>query len=65
MSAALWTRLLQFRAGPNEHEFDACDEHKPDLERGDVSGLFFGRPTDVVAPVDPDDGRDCYFCREG
>lgn len=65
MPLALWSRKLQFRAGPNAHTFFACEEGKAALERGDVgSGLFFTTADEPVRPVDPDEDIQCDCCRE-
>lgn len=66
MSVAVASRLLQFRAGPNETTFHACEEHKALLERPDGGvDLFFATDDQPVRTADPDDGLCCYFCREG
>ena len=68
MRIAVWQRRLQFRAGPQSTVFHACADAscKSALERADVgTGLFFGRITDVMEPVDPDDEIPCDVCREG
>lgn len=65
MTFALYSRVLQFRAGPESHQFFACAEHRPALERGDHDGCFFGVDADVIAPVDPNDEIACDYCREG
>lgn len=62
---AVCSRTLQFRAGPNEHRFYACEEHRADLTAGDFDGLFFGRESDALLPVDPEDEIHCDYCREG
>lgn len=65
MTFATCSRVLQFRAGPNDHTFYACEEHRPRLEDGTYDGNFFGDPADVIEPVDPDDELHCDYCREG
>ncbi len=62
MTLATCSRVLQFRAGPNESEF--CEQHRPRLETGDVS-LFFPTADERVQPVDQDEEIPCYFCQEG
>ena len=61
---AIYQRVLQFRAGPQHFTFEACAQHRADLERGAVDH-FFATDREPVRPVDPEDERDCYFCREG
>lgn len=56
------SRVLQFRAGPNEHRFFACDRHLRDLLDGRME-LFFGRMWDVSEAVDPEDEIPCDWCR--
>lgn len=56
------SRVLQFRAGPNEHRFYACDRHTPNLLKGDVD-LFFGRSWDVSQAENPEDEIECDWCR--
>jgi hypothetical protein len=64
---AVWSRILQFRSGPQSHTFYAC-KHKDCLkvlEDGDAgSGNFFATKKNVVEPVNPDDEIDCDFCTE-
>jgi hypothetical protein len=43
-------------------EFAACEEHRGDLERGDVS-CFFADPRDPMVEVSEDDDEECWFCR--
>lgn len=62
---AIWSRVLQFRAGPNETEFHACAKHRPQLEKDWPLDLFFSTVEEPVKAVDPDDEIECYFCREG
>jgi len=61
-----YTRVLQFRAGPQSAEFTACEAHKQDLMDGTVSN-FFADPADLITSEDLDDDEPigCYFCREG
>lgn len=61
MAIAISSRVLQFRAGPNEHRFHACEEHEDMLVSND---LFFAVNTDPVEPCDPDDEIECDWCRE-
>lgn len=61
---AICKRVMQFTAGPNEHEFHACAEHRPQLEAGDVD-LFFATANEPVREVDPEDEMSCWFCQEG
>jgi hypothetical protein len=62
MTPATRSRVLQFRAGPSEHRFYACDQHLPDLLDGDMPH-FFGRKWDVSEAVDPKDEMPCDWCR--
>lgn len=62
---AVASRVLQFCAGPNEHRFYACEAHRPLLEAGEYSGLFFGVTKDEVQPENADDELQCDYCREG
>lgn len=55
---------MGFRAGPENHTFYACEEHRAELERGDVS-LFFLLKDEEPQPVDPEFEEQCYFCLEG
>ena len=61
-SNATCKRVLQFASGPNQMEFAACEEHRGDLERGDVS-CFFADPRDPMVEVSEDDDEECWFCR--
>jgi hypothetical protein len=66
MPVALWSRRLQFSAGPESHEFYACAEGKAALERGEAgSGLFFATADEPLREVDPNDEIECDCCREG
>lgn len=62
---AVCSRVLQFRAGPNESRFYACAAHRADLARGDYGGLFFGLLKDEMRDEDTDDDLTCDYCREG
>lgn len=63
---AFYRRVLQFRAGPNEHTFYACEQHKADLERGDYNGVFFPTTDESIQPLGSDDQEQvCDYCREG
>jgi len=64
MKTAIASRRMQFCAGPETHTFYACEEHTPDLEKGDVSCFLILRNEPVV-PVSVDDDIDCDLCREG
>jgi hypothetical protein len=65
MTPATWSRVLQFRSGPQDHTFYTCDEHRPALEDGSAgSGCFFASARDPIHPVDPDDEIECDLCRE-
>jgi len=60
------SRILQFRAGPNEVEFLACDEHLKYIT-DDPPSAFFIDVRDEIKFEGPDEDfayRDCYFCRE-
>lgn len=60
-----YTRLMGFCAGPQNHTFVACEAHRPELERGDVS-CFWRLKDEPVRAVDLDDeDARCYFCQEG
>lgn len=59
---AYYKRKLEFRSGPENHTFYACQEHKYLLDSGDVS-CFFAVESQ---PTEPNhDGIECDFCREG
>lgn len=64
MKMATSVRRLQFRSGPQSYEFFACAEHRPKLEKGDVS-CFFATEEEPVHDVNEQDEQSCYFCREG
>lgn len=64
MNYAVCSRKLQFEAGPEQHEFFACEEHKPDLEAGKVT-CFFAVKAHPLKTVDPTDEISCDLCREG
>jgi len=59
---ATCSRVLQFRAGPHEMAFAACDRHREDLSRGNVSN-FFADPRDEIFPLTEGDDTECDFCR--
>lgn len=68
MSVALYSRVLQFTAGPNATTFHACEEHVHLLSNANGHAnvmLFFSTSNDPLLNVDPDDEEECYFCREG
>ena len=54
---------MQFRAGPGEQTFYACEAHRAYLERAVPN--FFLIFDDRIEPVDPHDEVPCDFCREG
>jgi hypothetical protein len=65
---AVSSRVLQFKAGPNENRFTACAEHRPLLEGPWPSiggGLFFSTSDEPIREVDPNDEESCDGCREG
>ena len=62
--AAVVSLRMQFCAGPETYVFYACHEHRPLLEKGDVS-CFLKFVNEPIQPVDPDDEESCYFCQEG
>ncbi len=64
MAFAVCSRRLQFEAGPERQRFYACEEHRAQLVRGDVS-CFFGVASEPVIEEDPDDESSCDLCREG
>lgn len=64
MATAVCQRRLQFEAGPESYVFAACEECRPQLEKGAVM-CFFPLAADPVEPVDPDDELTCDLCREG
>ncbi len=65
MPLAGWSRVLQFRSGPQEYEFYACEAHKSRLEDGSMgSGLFFATTKDPIKAVDPEEEYECDDCRE-
>lgn len=59
-------RLMGFCAGPHDHEFFACREHRPLLESGDVA-CFLKLKDQQVREVSGDEAESesCYFCMEG
>ena len=59
-------RLLGFEAGPQNHTFYACEEHRGELERGDVMCFFAlkNHPVETLSE-DEQDSFDCDLCREG
>ena len=63
-SCAVCSRRLQFEAGPQTHRFYVCEEHRHDLERGDVS-CFFATATEPLRDEDEDKEIPCDLCREG
>lgn len=63
-SFAVCSRILEFRAGPQNYEFHACQEHRKKLEDGTVD-LFFPTEDNPVLEVNVDQEIDCDFCREG
>lgn len=68
MAVAVWSRKLQFCAGPNDYTFHVCDECKPCLEGAwptITPSLFFSTPDEPIRPVDPDDEIGCDGCRDG
>lgn len=64
MNYAIASRKMQFEAGPQQHVFYACAEHRSVLESGDVT-CFFAYDAEQVQPVDEEMEVDCDFCREG
>lgn len=63
---AVGSRLMQFRAGPNEHRFYACADCLPALYAGQAGdGLFFTTEDAPVELVDAGDEIECDLCREG
>lgn len=65
MTIAVCARTLQFRAGPNEYTFHACDEHRAVLASNDPEPLFFMTTDQPLREVAPDDELQCDWCREG
>lgn len=63
MHAATRKREMAFCAGPEHHTFYACEEHRPLLEKGDVS-CFLRLKDKHVEPAENDEDE-CWFCREG
>jgi hypothetical protein len=62
---ARYKRVLQFEAGPNEHTFYACVDHKLGLtDHNEMPNCFFGLDKDKIDFVDEDDEIDCWFCQE-
>lgn len=59
---AICFRVLQFVAGPNEHTFYACPEHKHYLEGEADVDLFFSTSGDLLEEVNPEDEFRCDFC---
>lgn len=65
MIFATCSRKMGFRAGPQDHTFYACDEHRKQLDDGDVMN-FFVLVTEPVKELPADDDEtECDFCREG
>lgn len=65
-SYAVASRVMQFRAGPNEYRFHACVRHLPYLRDGKAGdGLFFATVDQPVEPVNADEEIECDLCREG
>lgn len=63
---AKYSRVLQFTAGPQRHTFLACEEHKAELEKGEIDGLFVAlKSKQVELLTAPDECDKCDFCREG
>lgn len=60
---ATCSRTLQFRAGPNEYTFYACEDHRHVLVNGTVNDLFFATADEPVQEEDPEDEIECYVCR--
>jgi hypothetical protein len=60
-----WVRNLEFCAGPQNHQFYACDRHKPDLDAVKVQHFFasVNKPThsEPVNELDAETER-CWFC---
>ncbi len=61
---ASYARKLEFRAGPENYTFHACEEHKSILDTGDVMN-FFAVDRQPTFAIDPTDEIECDFCREG
>ena len=59
-------RLMGFCAGPQDHEFFACEEHRALLDKGEVT-CFMRLKGHEVREVSSDEAEDqiCHFCREG
>ena len=64
MNFAVASRRLQFEAGPEQHTFYACREHRRILDSGDVS-CFFAYEKESVKDEDEETEIECDFCREG
>ena len=59
-----YSRMLQFKAGPNQTVFNACEKHKDCLtERELLPDLFFADEKDIVEISLVDESEvDCWFC---
>jgi hypothetical protein len=68
MTLAVCKRLLHFEAGPEDHTFYACEEHRRHLGPPADVTCFFGTAAHLVEELNEDekaDGTECDFCREG
>lgn len=61
---ATWKRKLQFRSGPQQAMFYACDEHKHNIEGDGKVSPFFAREKDAIE-VNGDGELPCDFCYDG
>lgn len=63
MSAAVCARRLQFEGGPQRQMFCACETHRRDLERGDVT-CFYAIKSEPMMALGVDEDIECDLCRE-
>jgi hypothetical protein len=65
MKPAVASRLQGFRAGPEDHRFFACEEHRELLNTADPNFFLLRHAGVEELPVDEREDHDCDFCREG
>lgn len=62
---AVAKRVLCFCAGPEHHEFYACEKHRELLMLPWPLSCFFSHHSMPLEAVDPEECWSCYFCQEG
>lgn len=60
---AVYSRVMEFRSGPQSETFYACETHRNALEEGIFNDNFFVTKDAPVEPVEPGDAT-CDWCRE-